>query len=43
MKMDSNTHINDWKFGEHKEVGFIEKFDIFIIILVFLIAYFIIF
>jgi len=43
MKTDSNLHINDWKFGENKSQNLIEKFDIFIIVAVFLIAYFMIF
>jgi len=43
MKPELTNHIDDWKFNETRNKSFIEKFDIIIVIGIFLIAYFIIF
>jgi len=42
MKTNLPSHIDKWSFNTHK-VSFFEKYDIFIIIAVFTLLYFLIF
>jgi hypothetical protein len=43
MKTNLPTHIDRWSFSSHKTYSFLEKYDIFIIIAIFTIVYFLIF
>lgn len=43
MKTNLPSHIDRWSFNSHKTHGFFEKYDIFIIIAIFGLAYYLIF
>jgi len=43
MKTNLPSHIDRWSFNKHKTYDFLEKYDVFIIIAVFTVAYFLIF
>lgn len=40
MKYNLTSHLDDWKFIKTKRESFLEKFDIFIIVLICIIVYF---
>ena len=43
MKTNLPSHIDDWSFNGEKKENFIVRYDLFIIITVILIGYFVIF
>jgi len=43
MKTNLPTHIDRWSFDRHRKTSFFEKYDLFIVIAVFGIAYYLIF
>jgi len=43
MKTNLPSHIDRWSFSSHKNHSFLEKYDLLIIIAVFILAYFFIF